>query len=553
MSREQGVSEQQNELPDGWLWAPLGSICAINPRHERSALADDQLVSFVPMAAVDHQGGAISAASIRPYGLVRKGFTHFADGDVLFARITPCMENGKTAVARNLVNGLGCGTTEFHILRPLGGILPDYIHRYLRQESFRRAAAANMSGTAGQLRVSTDYMRSVQLPLAPLAEQQRIVAKIEVLFEQSRTARQALDRIPSLIKKFRQSVLAAAFSGDLTREWRESRIADFRSRIADFDPSSSVVYSSDPSTESAIANRQSKIVYEPVSVLLERIRAERHRKWEEGLRAKGKDPRRTKYKEATQAGRDGLEDLPGGWEYTTVVEVGRLNEEPVLTGPFGAQLPSKEFVSEGVPVIAIGNVTWGDLRLDKVAHVTPEKALKLTRYTLQPGDVLFTRSGTIGRSAVVPEYARGWLMSYHLLRVRVDKSVCDPMYLYYVFRGLLTIQDQINETARGATRLGFNTSLLKRLEFPLPPMDEQQQIVSRIEELFARADAIEAAVEAAKRLREKLDQSILTRAFRGELVPQDPSGEPASTLLDRIRQQHLESITHRGRRIERSR
>ncbi|MFQ5804010.1 MAG: restriction endonuclease subunit S, partial [Candidatus Methylomirabilales bacterium] len=312
---------ERYELPEGWTWAPLGDVCAINPRHERNALADDEPVSFVPMAAVDHQSGAISGSSARPYVQVRKGFTHFAEGDVLFARITPCMENGKIAVARRLVNSLGCGTTEFHVLRPLGGIVPEYIHRYLRQESFRQAAAANMSGTAGQLRVPTDYIRSVQLPLAPLAEQRRIVMKIEALFEQSRTAREALDRIPPLLKEFRQSVLAAAFRGDLTPDWREQN----------------------PDIE-------------PASALLERIRAARRRKREEGLRAKGKDPRKVKYKEAVPADRDDPQNLPDGWEYTTVLEVGSLDEDPVLTGPFGAQLPSKEFLPEGVPVLAIGNV-----------------------------------------------------------------------------------------------------------------------------------------------------------------------------------------------------
>jgi type I restriction enzyme S subunit len=487
------------ELPEGWVWTPLGDVCAINPRHERNALPDEALVSFVPMAAVDQNSGSIPRSSVRPYGEIRKGFTHFEEADVLFARITPCMENGKIAVARNLVNGLGCGTTEFHVLRPSGRILPEYIYRYLRQESFRRAAAANMSGTAGQLRVPTDYIRSVRLPLAPLAEQRRIVARIEALFEQSRTARQALDRIPPLLKKFRQSVLAAAFRGDLTRDWRENH----------------------PDIE-------------PTSVLLDRIRAERRRKWEEGLLAKGKDPCKARHKKPDSVDPSGLEDLPDGWEYTTISEIGCLDGDSVLTGPFGAQLPSREFVPEGVPVIAIGNVMWGNLNLEKLNHVIQEKALKLRRYTLQSGDVLFTRSGTVGRSALVPEYARGWLMSYHLLRVRVEKSVCDPMYLYFVFRGLLTIQDQITDTARGATRPGFNTLLLKRLRLPLPPMDEQRWIVAKVEEFFAWTDVIEAAVVAARRRAKALEQSILARAFRGELVPQDPDDEPASTVLDRI-------------------
>jgi len=140
-------------------------------------------------------------------------------------------------------------------------------------------------------------------------------------------------------------------------------------------------------------------------------------------------------------------------------------------------------------------------------------------------------------------------MSYHLLRVRVEKSVCDPMYLYFVFRGLLTIQDQITETARGATRPGFNTLLLKRLRLPLPPMAEQKRIVSTIEDLFAHADAIEAAVEAARRRAEKLEQSILARAFRGELVPQDPNDEPASVLRDRIRTERAKFSVLKDRRL----
>lgn len=125
-------------------------------------------------------------------------------------------------------------------------------------------------------------------------------------------------------------------------------------------------------------------------------------------------------------------------------------------------------------------------------------------------------------------------MSYHLLRVRVERSMCDPVYLYLVFRGLLTIRDEITETARGATRPGFNTPLLKRLRFALPPMDEQRWIICKIDELFVQADAIEAAVEAARRRADKLEQSILARAFRGELVPQDPNDEPASVLIERI-------------------
>jgi len=320
------TQEGRYELPHGWAWAPIGDVCAINPRHERGVLADDTPVSFVPMAAVDHQSGAISESSVRPYGEVRKGFTHFAEGDVLFARITPCMENGKAAVARGLINGRGCGTTEFHVLRPLGGILSEYVYRYLRQKSFRRAAAAKMSGTAGQLRVATDYMKSVELPLAPLPEQQRIVAKIDGLFQQSRTAREALDRIPPLLKKFRQSVLAAAFRGDLTGDWREQN----------------------PDVE-------------PASALLERMRAGRLRQEEvKKAKAEGRRPPR----KPTNLGPGNLDssrlpELPDGWAWTTLEFVASRQPRSIQSGPFGSNLHHSEFQDTGILAIGIDNVLDG--------------------------------------------------------------------------------------------------------------------------------------------------------------------------------------------------
>jgi len=162
----------------------------------------------------------------RKLGEVRKGFTHFAEGDVLFAKITPCMENGKGAVARELKNKLGCGTTELHIVRPLAGISPEYIYRFLAQDRVRRAAKENFTGTAGQARVPTSFIEELKWPLAPLAEQRRIVAKLETLLGKVDASQQRLAKIPVLLKRFRQSVLAAACSGRLTADWREENPSD---------------------------------------------------------------------------------------------------------------------------------------------------------------------------------------------------------------------------------------------------------------------------------------------------------------------------------------
>jgi type I restriction enzyme S subunit len=158
----------------------------------------------------------------RALGEVRKGFTHFAEGDVLFAKITPCMENGKGAVASELINGLGCGTTELHVLRPREGIDPKYIYHYLHRASFREEATRNFTGTAGQLRVPVDFIRNSEIPLPPANEQHRIVAKLEELLSRVDGVQARLATIPRILKRFRQSVLTAACSGRLTADWRDN-------------------------------------------------------------------------------------------------------------------------------------------------------------------------------------------------------------------------------------------------------------------------------------------------------------------------------------------
>lgn len=494
------MSDERYELPEGWSWARIGDVVvdaqpgfASGRKGIEGGIRHLRMNNIGPNCMLD-----LSQVTTVPADLARERHL-LKSGDVLFCHTNSQKLVGKTALF-NLKDGPYAFSNHLTRLRlPADGPPPQWLWYFLGTLWRDRYFETRCKQWVNQATVERDTLLSTAVPMAPLAEQRRIVAKIEVLFEQSRTAQRALGRVPALLKKFRQAVLAAAFRGDLTRDWREQHLD-----------------------------------VEPASALLERIRTARRRKWEEGLRSRGKDPRKVKYAGPAPVDGDDLENLPDGWKYTTVSEVGCLDGDSVLTGPFGAQLPSKEFVPEGVPVIAIGNVMWGNLHLEKVDHVTPEKAHQLMRYTLQPGDVLFTRSGTVGRSAVMPEYAKGWLISYHLLRVRVEKSVCDPMYLYFVFRGLLTIQDQITEMARGATRPGFNTESLKRLRIPLPPMDEQRWIVSNIEELFTRADAIEAIVKAARGRAERLEQSVLARAFCGGLVPQDPNDEPASVLLARV-------------------
>ena len=155
---------------------PLGEVCTINPRIKRSEIPEkDTLVSFVPMAAVDERFGMITACEDRRLGEVSRGFTAFEDGDVLFAKITPCMENGKAALARHLTNGVGRGSTEFYVLRPDSKVLGEYIYHFIRQPQFREKAKRYFTGTAGQQRVPKSFMENISIPLPPIDKQQRIV------------------------------------------------------------------------------------------------------------------------------------------------------------------------------------------------------------------------------------------------------------------------------------------------------------------------------------------------------------------------------------------
>src|SRR5687768_9104535 len=147
------------QQPEGWELVRLSDVIELNPAKPASdALAPTADVSFVPMPAVDADAGAILTPQRRPFAEVRKGFTAFRDGDVILAKITPCFENGKAAIVRQMVNGLGFGSTEFHVLRPTSAALAEYLYHFVRQESFRREGESEMTGSVGQKRVPAEFV-----------------------------------------------------------------------------------------------------------------------------------------------------------------------------------------------------------------------------------------------------------------------------------------------------------------------------------------------------------------------------------------------------------
>ncbi len=156
----------------------LDDVCEINPKYD-NGLDPNEQCSFVPMEFVDDVTARILRADLRRVGEVQKGYTPFRNGDVLLAKITPCLENGKCAIAKNLVNGIGFGSTEFHVLRAGGPVLPEWLYYFVRQARVRDHLTVRMHGSAGQQRVPSDALEELVIPLPTLPEQRRIAGILD--------------------------------------------------------------------------------------------------------------------------------------------------------------------------------------------------------------------------------------------------------------------------------------------------------------------------------------------------------------------------------------
>lgn len=208
--RENGVSDES------WEEKNLGDVCTVNPKKIDAKNLDDNLeVSFVPMAAVSDVFGEIVNHEVKNLQDVRTGFTNFSEGDVIFAKITPCMENGKSAIVGSLVNDIGYGSTEFYVLRCKEELYNKYLYHMVRNTTFRAEAKAVMTGAVGQQRVPKTFLQEYQLLLPSLPEQHEIVRLIDDLLTRERAAQQAAEQALASIDLMKKSILACAFRGEL--------------------------------------------------------------------------------------------------------------------------------------------------------------------------------------------------------------------------------------------------------------------------------------------------------------------------------------------------
>ncbi|PIU85264.1 MAG: hypothetical protein COS67_08795 [Deltaproteobacteria bacterium CG06_land_8_20_14_3_00_44_19] len=210
--------------PKGWPVKQLGDpqVTTINPRFSSAGVSANTQFSFLPMADVDEVWGRTIGRQVRSYSDVMRGFTPFQDSDVLFAKITPCMQNGKAAIARNLVNGHGFGSTEFHILRSGPLATPEWLYALVRLLWFKKQAEASFTGTVGQQRVPADFLARYTIGCPPIGLQRRFakaLVRLQEWVDQTDQSRKSLENLFSVL-------LYRAFTGDLTAKWREAHMKE---------------------------------------------------------------------------------------------------------------------------------------------------------------------------------------------------------------------------------------------------------------------------------------------------------------------------------------
>ena len=197
-----------------WKKITLQEAVDINPKTVLPVLPDSEMVSFLPMPAVQEESLEYREQEAS-FGKVKKGYTKFQDEDVLFAKITPCMENGKGCIVHNLSHGIGFGSTEFHVLRCHEYVLPKFIYYFVIRRSFRAEAKNKMSGAVGQQRVPVEFLKEYTIALPSLSEQKTIVKKIETAFAFADKAQAAITATLEQAKQLKQSILKRAFEGKL--------------------------------------------------------------------------------------------------------------------------------------------------------------------------------------------------------------------------------------------------------------------------------------------------------------------------------------------------
>lgn len=491
-----------NELGIGWTTVPLGTLVAEAGVGLVRAAADQHVSDGLPYVRMNHFGldgeWDLSDLSFVQASSAEAQRYELQEGDVLFNTRNSEELVGKTAIWPGNLSGYVYNNNLLR-LRFCRGVLPRFVALQMRSPQFREALEDAKSATTSICAIYQRDLLQKPMLVPPLNEQRRIVAKLEDLLARSRRAKDALDAIPPLLEKLRQSILASAFRGDLTADWRAKH----------------------PDVE-------------PAHELLKRIRAERRKKWEEAelskMRAKGKVPAddrwKAKYQDPEAVDVSGLPELPEGWCWASMEELCPA-EAPIV---YGIIQPGED-VPNGTPYIRPLDITGdGQVDMGSMKRTSPEIAQQYTRSRLTVGDLVLSIVGTIGKVLVVPPSMDGANITQSSVRIRVVTAIVAA----YVRDALMSPQltAQFDTYRFGVAVQGLNVEHARRLAVPIAPIAEQHEVARLLRRSLGSTG--KASVGAARAQCETLDAAVLAKAFRGELVEQDPNDEPASVMLERL-------------------
>ena len=475
-------------IPKGWVWTNLGNL--IEPSKEKVDPRELNKVSYLGLKHIEPDKARLLGRGYSDE--VRSTKSVFRAGDLLYGKLRPYLN--KVYVAE--FDGI-C-STDILVFLQTPFLSTKYLLYRLLSRDFVGYASHNVSGVQHP-RVNYRTLAKFLIPLAPLPEQHRIVAKIEELFTKLDAGVESLKTAKEQLRTYRISVLKAAVEGRLTEKWREQHRGEI----------------------------------EPASILLERTLKERRRRWEEAQKAKRqlnkkRDVARTReplYRDPVDVAEISDPRLPHGWTWTN------LDTLTYFVVDYRGKTPP--MTDSGIPIISAANVKGGRIVVEKPRFVSPETYEKWTTRGLpRADDLIITTEAPVGETALYPE-------GTHLLTRRVlacQTNGASNHYLEYCFTSEFT-REYLRSKSRGTTVPRILKPALLATPIPLPPLPEQAKIVEEAGNQLSMVGRMEGSIRSNMKRAERLRQSILKRAFSGKLVPQDPSDEPASVLLKSIRKQ----------------
>ena len=478
-------------LPQSWAVSSIGALADKGQYGWTTKAAQAGEVRF--LRTTDITKGRIDWSSVPFCAEVPADLDKYLlePGDIVISRA------GSVGFSR-LMEKIPCNTVFASYLirfKPSSTVVPRYLAAYLNSDAYWKGIGAASVGIA-LANVNAKSLAALPVPLAPLAEQKRIADKLDTVLTRVDAVNTRLARVAPLLKRFRQSVLAAATSGRLTEDWRQQN-----SFTVDVD---------------AIAKRR-LVDFESNSAL--------RKQW------RNREPDNLQLSGADQYNQT---QTPSTWLWITLKSVATLDKFAIVDGPFGSDLKSSDYVQDGkYPVLTI-SMMYDMKDMSAARYVSTEKFEQLTRSKVEGGDILVAKIGsTYGLACLYPPNAPTALIPANMCKITCDNSVALTQYTLLWLKSTV-FKAHLDGIVSFSAQPAFNVGNFKSLPIPLPPLIEQTEIVRRVETLFAFADRLEARLAQAQTAATRLTPALLAKAFRGELVPQDPNDEPAAELLRRL-------------------